>query len=183
MAKPRHDQPASIADRIRWSLNHLDMTQAALATRAGMAPSQLSALLKRLDRRPWGVELETVGRLATALTVSPMWLLHGIGEPFRTFEPGDSSGYPRLADYQHWPAIVASLRQAGYLRDDRITNWVGDCRLPLSSPDELTPAAVLAQARVWVEIGVGAPLVAPVSLPTTVESDVKKNAKSARRRS
>ena len=165
MPANRQAPPASIADRIRWTVRHLEITQQALATRAGMAPSQLSALLTRLDKRPWGVELETVGRLANAAGVSAMWLLHGFGEPFRPFEAHAAPEYPRLAEYAHWPSIVAALRQAGYLRDDRITQWVGECILPLASPDELTANAVVALARVWVEIGVGTALVTPVALP------------------
>lgn len=182
MPSSRQAPPASIADRIRWTVRHLDLTQQTLAARAGMAPSQLSALLKRLDTRPWGVELDTVGRLAKAAGVSAMWLLHGFGEPFRPFEAHESPDFPRLAEYAHWPSIVAALRQAGYLRDDRITQWVGECILPLTSAAELTPNVVVALARVWVEIGVGAPLVTSVALPAPTRPKRKTESAPRRRR-
>jgi hypothetical protein len=145
----------TIADRIRWMMRALRLTQQALAEAASMAPSQLSVLLKRLDARPFAIELETVGRIAQAGGVVPMWLLHGEGDPFHRDEREAEVAYPPLRRRADWQTCVATLRAAGLLPDDRLVDWVGDVAMPLTRADRLTPSIVMSLARIRQELDFG----------------------------
>jgi len=145
----------TIADRIRWMMRALRLTQQALAEAASMAPSQLSVLLKRLDARPYAIELETVGRLAEAGGVVPMWLLHGEGDPFRRGVREAEVAFPPLRRRADWQTCVATLRAAGLLPDDRLVDWVGDVAMPLTRADRLTPSILMALARIRQELDFG----------------------------
>lgn len=145
----------TIADRIRWMMRALQLTQQALAEAASMAPSQLSVLLKRLDARPFAIELETVGRLAQAGGVLPMWLLHGEGDPFHRGEREGGVAHPPLRRRPEWQTCVATLRGAGLLPNDTLIDWVGEVALPMTRVDRLTPSVIMSLARIRQELDFG----------------------------
>lgn len=173
----------TIADRIRWMMRAQELTQQDLAGAASMAPSQLSVLLKRLDERPFAVELETVGRLAQAGGVSPMWLLHGEGHPFRPGERAEEVAHPPLRRRPEWEPCIAALRAGGFLTDDRLVQWVGDVALPMSRVDRLTPPVILSLARVRQEMDLGGGLAAvpTTDLKVTVERRRKTGASRSKK--
>lgn len=158
MTPPPASTPHTLADRIRALPRALGITQAALAERAGMGPSQLSALLRRLDARPLAIELETVARLAEAGGVSAFWLLFGEAAP----EAGRLSPLRLRGEFAR---ALSALKHRGYHLPDAMLAWLGEVVLPLDGPGQLTPEvlAVLVNLRLQMLYGPGA--VAPVAAP------------------
>jgi len=144
--------PTSLADRIRALPRALGITQAMLAERAGMGPSQLSALLRRLESRPLAVELETVTRIAEAGGVSAFWLLFGEAAP-----EGSSRALP-LRLHAAFQRQVDVLRRRGHHMPDALLAWLGEVVLPFDAPGQLTPEvlASLATLRLQMIYGSGA---------------------------
>lgn len=158
MTPPPASTPHTLADRIRALPRALGVTQAALAERAGMGPSQLSALLRRLDARPLAIELETIARLAEAGGVSAFWLLFGEAAP----EAGRLSPLRLRGEFAR---ALSALKHRGYHLPDEMLAWLGEVVLPLDGPGQLTPEvlAVLVNLRLQMLYGPGA--VAPVAAP------------------
>lgn len=158
MTPPPASTPHTLADRIRALPRALGVTQAALAERAGMGPSQLSALLRRLDARPLAIELETVARLAEAGGVSAFWLLFGEAAP----EAGRLSPLRLRGEFAR---ALSALKHRGYHLPDAMLAWLGEVVLPLDGPGQLTPEvlAVLVNLRLQMLYGPGA--LAPVAAP------------------
>lgn len=84
-----------------------------LSEQSGLAGSQISTVLKRLDKDPEAIEVETVKAIAKGAKVSPDWLLTGRGDP----EPGaelpaenESFDDPRFANLPNWPAILQAAQ-------------------------------------------------------------------------
>jgi transcriptional regulator with XRE-family HTH domain len=148
---PPASTPHTLADRIRALPRALGVTQAALAERAGMGPSQLSALLRRLDARPLAIELETVARLAEAGGVSAFWLLFGEAAP----EAGRLSPLRLRGEFAR---ALSALKHRGYHLPDELMAWLGEIVLPLDAPGQLTPEvlAALVTLRIQMRYGPGA---------------------------
>lgn len=149
--------PLSLADRIRSLPRALGITQAALAERAGMGPSQLSALLRRLESRPLAVELETVARIADAGGVSVLWLLFGEAVPV------GSGASPPLRQHAEFPWQVAVLRRRGYQVPDSLLAWLGDVVLPFDAPGQLTPELVASLVTLRLQMLYGPSALAPLA--------------------
>lgn len=67
------DEKAASGDRIRRTRRALDLTQAVLAARVGVAPSTLIRIEKGRTRP----NVDTLFKLADALGVDPKWILDG----------------------------------------------------------------------------------------------------------
>ncbi len=144
--------PTSIADRIRWVIGSLDITQGAFASLANMSPSQFSVLLRRLNERPYAIELETVLRLAHAGRVAPKWLLMGEGEPY---DQGGLQGTPRpppLRENPYFETHLGELRRQNFIVPPELAAWIGEVALPLDHASELTPDVVAALARLRLQM-------------------------------
>jgi transcriptional regulator with XRE-family HTH domain len=148
---PPASTPYTLADRIRALPRALGITQAALAERAGMGPSQLSALLRRLEARPLAIELETVARIAEAGGVSAFWLLFGETAP-------EAARLTPLRLRGEFARAVATLEQRGYHLPEELMAWLGEIVLPLDAPGQLTPEvlAALVTLRIQMRYGPGA---------------------------
>lgn len=143
---------ATIAGRIRWVIHARGLTQQSFAGLVQMAPSQLSVLLKRLDERPYAIELETVIRLAEAGGVTARWLLLGEGDPFGRGATSKEPVYPPLRELPRWEWCVATLRSHDFVLTDDLLDWVGDVSLPLAQATELTPDVVASLARMRLQM-------------------------------
>jgi transcriptional regulator with XRE-family HTH domain len=165
---------ATIADRIRWVIHTRGLTQQGFAGRADMAPSQLSVLLKRLDERPYAIELETVLRLAHAGRVAPRWLLLGEGDPFGQEGEPEAQVHPPLRELPGWEHDVVTLRRRGFVLPSELLGWVGSVSLPLEDPLELTPEIIVSLARMRLQMQYKRTLMpieyVPPSLPVQGES-------------
>jgi hypothetical protein len=143
---------ATIADRIRWLIDYHGITQGMFAARAGMAPSQLSVLLQRLDQRPYAIELETVIRLAGAGGAALRWLLLGEGAPFGEEEPDEAPPPPPLQKHPWLQSHLIELHNRGFRLTNDLVAWLERVCLPLDHPDELTAEVVGALVRLRLQM-------------------------------
>jgi len=187
---------ATIADRLRWLIDHQGITQGMFASRAGMAPSQLSVLLHRLDQRPYAIELETVIRLAGAGGAAVRWLLLGEGAPFGAEEVVEDPLPLPLRDHPWFRSHLIELHNRGFRITDDLVAWLERVCLPLEHPDEFTAEALATLVRLRVQMLYGRaaepvdygprppadreprflPVKAPSSKPKAPKSSAKKTA-------
>lgn len=76
----RTDPPASVVgirERIVRTIAAKGLTQRELAVRGGLAETQISAILRRLEKRPLAIELSTLSKIADGAGVSLQWLIFG----------------------------------------------------------------------------------------------------------
>lgn len=130
-------RPSSIADRIRWILVSTGITQRELARASGLADTQISLILKRLDERPYAIELDTIIRIARGAGVTPRWLLLGEGQPYSD-QPQIEVPYVPLRAFPDWPVFVAEMHLTSSPEIERLLEWVGEVALPLDGAHPLT---------------------------------------------
>jgi transcriptional regulator with XRE-family HTH domain len=112
-----------IRDRILLAMDYRGLTQRALARRAGLAETQMSVILKRLETHPYAIELETLGRISVGAEVPFLWLLTGLNEQ-------DVLTPPTLANLPGWNAAANQVDHHMPGVEDWIWDWVAGIRLP-----------------------------------------------------
>jgi transcriptional regulator with XRE-family HTH domain len=138
----------SIADRIRRVLEVREWSARKLSEESGLAGSQISTVLKRLDKDPEAIEVETVKAIAKGAKVAPDWLLTGRGDP----EPGEdlpseneSFEDPRFANLSNWPAILQAAKIIAPELPAEVWDIVARCHPLATAP--ITPGMVADLAR------------------------------------
>lgn len=140
----------TIADRIRWVLRSSGMTQRELARAAGLADTQISVILRRLDERPFAIELDTVIRVARGAGVSHAWLLLGQGQPYAQGSTDSEPEYAALRAFPTWQPTLTELRDQGIQLPPDLIGWVSRIAFPLDEEHRLTPQLVLD--LMWVRL-------------------------------
>lgn len=79
------------AERLRRARKDADLSHAALARAAGLASRTTTAILENGDSVP---RVDTVARLAAALSLSPSYLAFGLGPLSQADRAGQSAGLP-----------------------------------------------------------------------------------------
>lgn len=107
------DHVSSTADRIRTILTDKGWSARELSRRAGFnTPSQLSNVLKNLDRDEGAVERSTLLKIAQGAGVSERWLVLGVGTPDSDdVQTVSDSHKPELRNLPGWAEAERLARQ------------------------------------------------------------------------
>ncbi len=107
------DLVSSTADRIRTILTDKGWSARELSRRAGFnTPSQLSNVLKNLDRDEGAVEHSTLLKIAQGAGVSERWLVLGVGTPDSDdVQTVSDSRKPELRNLPGWAEAERLARQ------------------------------------------------------------------------
>jgi transcriptional regulator with XRE-family HTH domain len=160
----QESRPTSIADRIRWVLRTSGMTQRELARASGLADTQISVMLKRLDVRPFAIELDTLLRIADGANVPFGWLILGEGQPDRGGSMVSTPTLVTLGAFAHWPLYVSQLYDANLMLPPDLIRWVAEIAFPLDDEHLLTPQMILDLA--WIRFRQLYGAMAPALPPT-----------------
>lgn len=109
-----------------------------LAKKAGFkTASQVSSLLRALDRDPDAVELRTLRKIASGAEISFDWLVTGLDEL------ADAAlRAPHFRDLPNWPALLEDSRAAAPNIPAWVWEFVAECR-PLVDPEAVTVGDVV----------------------------------------
>lgn len=138
---------ATIADRIRWLLTHLDTSASALSTKAGLSRTHVSTILERFEADARAkIELNTLQSIAEAGGIAWEWLVTGIGNP-----DGTGMATLRYSDHPEWAeSVAAALRD--HPRHPPAWAYAAAGREPHTRmPKRFTAETARAAAEFWMD--------------------------------
>lgn len=169
----------TVADRLRWVLEHRGLTARGLSLAAGMS----SNAVQKIFERGGSANAATLAALASAAKVSFAWLATGRGTPddrddvaqAPAPEDVDVAGQrpvatdaarthrPLLENLPDWPELLAGAKQIAADRGREIPDWAWATLAKsgglLTGP--LTSAAVFDLGKTYADHGIGKPRPAP----------------------
>lgn len=140
------------------------MTQRELARASGLADTQISVMLKRLDVRPFAIELDTLLRIAHGANVPFGWLILGEGQPGGDRSTVSTPTLVPLGAFVDWPRYVSQLYDANLMLPPDLIRWVAEIAFPLDDEHELTAQMILDLA--WIRFRQLYGAMAPPAPPT-----------------
>jgi hypothetical protein len=169
----------SVADRIQWVIDHLNISARELSRRAGLQETQVGVVIARYRRNPNAeVTVPVLNAIAKGGGVSAAWLITGRGSPtsdddvqqhpdelvaepragvrVSTHEPGHR---PVLSNLPNWPALLEAAQQQARDLNRSIPPWVWETLANTSAmlTGPLTGPALFDLAVIYDRHGLGRP--------------------------
>lgn len=134
----------TLADRLRWVMNHKGWSASRLSQAAGKARGHVGLILS--GRVGAGVAADTLAAIAAAAGVSLEWLQSGVGDPLAGATAGE-----RYDAHPEWASAVAEAprKYPGFVPPFAY-EYAGRM-IRSSRAAHITPEIALQLARVWID--------------------------------
>lgn len=149
-----------------------DIRQRAFGDKAKLAKGSVGGFLSRAKTDPNAtMTADAVGKLAVAWSISPAWLLLGVGQPHDA--AGSAPSVPRLRDSPSWQGAVELVRGVPAWAIEVVGSW------PAPPSDVPVSAGLVSDLASVVARFYPAPAVSPSASPAEPPRKQAKRGRAA----